>query len=88
MQDLDAPAGLAGSSLRLPSGVPEGYASFLRGTTTATQMRAPGLKTLSGLLPRMHVVASTDRGSMDFQHNRSFTVRCDPERKLRDCLRQ
>lgn len=54
--DLD-PVGLAGSSLRLPSGFasPDGYAHFIRGAANATCMQAPGLKTMSGVVPRMQV---------------------------------
>jgi hypothetical protein len=75
-RDLDAPAGLAGSSLRVPSGATDSYVQFLRGAAGATRVQAPGLKTLSGMLPRMHVVTNSDRSSMDFENNRSFTVRC------------
>ena len=77
-RDLVPPAGLAGSSLRIPSGAgADAYAQFLRGAAGATRVQAPGLKTLSGVLPRMHVITNSDRSSMDFENNRVFTVRCD-----------
>lgn len=111
--------GLAGSSLRLPSSFasPDGYAHFIRDATHATRMHAPGLKTMSGTVPRMQVggeqssddtrycsiqqrftaspfevstplffhtchsvqvVTNSDPGTggMDFENNRTFTVRC------------
>jgi hypothetical protein len=75
--DLD-PVGLAGSSLRLPSGFAtnDGYAHFLRGAANATRMQAPGLRSMSGLVPRMQVVPKSEPGgSTDFENNRTFTVR-------------
>lgn len=76
--ELD-PVGLAGSSLRLPSGfaTSDGYATFLRGAANATRMHAPGLRTMSGSMPRMQVVTNPGPGAggADFEGKRTFTIR-------------